>query len=128
MHIAHTHPSRSTAQRSAYALLTVLLLAAAIAEVHYGNTGWWRFAGFLMAPDFALLLGFGANLERGQLHRRAVPFYNAAHSFWGPALLAAASLVLPSGWIVAAFAWALHISLDRTIGYGMRTRDGFQRS
>ena len=128
MHIAHAHPSRSTAKRSAYALLTALLLVVAIAEVHYGNTGWWRLAAFLIAPDLALLIGFGANLEKGQLHRRAVPFYNVAHSFWGPALLAVASLVLPVGWIEAALAWALHIAMDRAIGYGMRTRDGFQRS
>ena len=128
MHIAHTHPSRSTARRSAYALLTALLLAAAIAEVHYADTGWWLFGAFLVAPDLALLLGFGRNLEKGRLHPRAVPFYNAAHSLRGPTLLAAASFVLPSGWLVAALAWALHIAWDRAIGYGMRTRDGFQRS
>jgi hypothetical protein len=29
---------------------------------------------------------------------------------------------------LAALGWALHISLDRSLGYGMRTRDGFQRS
>ena len=128
MHAAHPHPVHTTARRSAFAALSVLLLAGAIAEVHYGNTGWWPFAAFVIAPDLALLLGFGANLEKGQLHARAVPFYNAAHSFWGPGLLAAASLVLPAGWLVGALAWALHIAWDRAIGYGMRTRDGFQRS
>jgi hypothetical protein len=128
VHTAQPHPSHITLRRTAFALLGALLLAAAIAEVHYGNTGWWLFAGFLIAPDLALLLGFGAQLEKGRLHRRAVPFYNAAHSFWGPALLAGASLVMPAGWLVAALAWALHIAWDRTIGYGMRTRDGFQRS
>ena len=127
MHIAH-HPALATARRSAFGALTALLLAAAIGAVHYGNTGWWLFGAFLVAPDLALLLGFGRNLEKGRLHPRAVPFYNAAHSFAGPALLALASLALPAGWLVAALAWALHIAMDRTIGYGMRTRDGFQRS
>jgi hypothetical protein len=128
MHIAHHQHAHSTVRRSAFAVLTALLLAAAIAGVHYGTTGWWPFAALLIAPDLALLLGFGANLEKGQLHARAVPFYNAAHSFWGPGLLATASLVLPAGWLVAALAWALHVSFDRAMGYGMRTRDGFQRS
>lgn len=26
-----------------------------------------------------------------------------------------------------ALAWASHISIDRPLGYGLRTRDGFQR-
>jgi hypothetical protein len=128
MHIAHAHRPHTALRRSAFALLIPLLLAAAIAEVHDGSTGWWLFAAFLIAPDLALLAGFGANLAKGQLHRRAVPFYNAAHSLGGPALLATASLVLPAGWLVAALAWALHIAVDRALGYGMRTRDGFQRS
>jgi Domain of unknown function (DUF4260) len=28
----------------------------------------------------------------------------------------------------ATLSWCFHISLDRPIGYGLRTRDGFQRS
>jgi hypothetical protein len=28
----------------------------------------------------------------------------------------------------ATVSWCFHISLDRPIGYGLRTRDGFQRS
>ena len=31
------------------------------------------------------------------------------------------------GYLVGALAWAFHISLDRALGYGLRTRDGFQR-
>jgi hypothetical protein len=50
------------------------------------------------------------------------------HRYWGPAALALASLVLAEGWLAAALAWAVHVSLDRAIGYGLRTPDGFQRS
>ncbi len=57
-----------------------------------------------------------------------MPLYNALHSYWGPALLALAAVVLPAGYLVGALAWAFHISLDRTVGYGKRTRDGFQRA
>jgi hypothetical protein len=42
--------------------------------------------------------------------------------------MAVAAVGLPAGWLLAALGWALHISLDRSLGYGMRTRDGFQRS
>ena len=32
------------------------------------------------------------------------------------------------GYLVGALAWAFHVSLDRAVGYGLRTRDGFQRA
>jgi hypothetical protein len=51
------------------------------------------------------------------------------HRFWGPLLLATlASFDLISvGFFIGALAWAFHIALDRAVGYGLRTRDGFQR-
>jgi uncharacterized protein DUF4260 len=30
--------------------------------------------------------------------------------------------------LAAALAWAVHVSLDRAIGYGLRTPEGFQRT
>ena len=128
MHIVHPRPSHAHVRRGAFAALTALLLAAAIAEILSRGTGWWLFAAFLIAPDIALVAGIGTGLEKGRLHPRAVRLYNATHSFWGPALLAVISVGLPAAWLAGALAWALHISWDRTIGYGMRTRDGFQRS
>jgi Domain of unknown function (DUF4260) len=127
MQIAHPHPARPIARRIAFGALTALLLAASIAEIVRHGGGWW-FAAFVIAPDLALLFGISSKLEKGQLHPRAVRLYNALHSYWCPGLPAAAALVLPTGLAIGALAWALHISLDRTVGYGMRTRDGFQRS
>jgi Domain of unknown function (DUF4260) len=128
MHAIHRQLSRTAAKRGAYAALTALLLAGAIAEILRDGTGVWQLLAFGAAPDLALLLGIGPGLEKGRLHPRAVPFYNAAHSLWGPAVLAVAAIALPAAWLVGALGWALHIALDRSVGYGMRTRDGFQRS
>ncbi len=91
---------------------------------------YWQIALFGLGPDVALLLGAGAGLARGQLHPRAVGLYNLLHRFWGPVLLAAlaASGLLPVGFLIGALAWAFHIALDRAMGYGLRTRDGFQRA
>jgi hypothetical protein len=127
MHALRTHLSRTAVKRGAYAALAALVLAAAIGEMRRGAGGWLFFA-FATVPDLALLLGLARGLEQGRLHPRAVPLYNAAHSLWGPALMAVAAVGLPAGWLLAALGWALHISLDRSLGYGMRTRDGFQRS
>jgi Domain of unknown function (DUF4260) len=114
--------------RIAYAALTAVLIAALALEVAATDTPWWLVVVFLLGPDIALFLGIGSGLEKGQLHPRAVPLYNALHRYWGPAALALASIVLPEGWLAAALAWALHVSVDRTVGYGLRTPEGFQRT
>ena len=67
-------------------------------------------------------------LEKGRLHPRAVPLYNALHSLSALRCSRVAAIAAPAGALIGALAWALHISFDRSIGYGMRTRDGFQRS
>jgi hypothetical protein len=59
-----------------------------------------------------------------------VLLYNALHRFWGPLGLVVLALAagLPAGYLVGALAWALHIAVDRPVGYGLRTDDGFQRT
>jgi hypothetical protein len=117
-------------RRFAYAALTALLLVAIVLETAKHSTGLWQVFAFGFGPDLALLYGAGATLERGQLHPRAVRVYNLLHRYWLPlglAVLASLDLV-PLGFFVGALAWAFHISLDRTLGYGLRTRDGRQRS
>jgi hypothetical protein len=123
-----TTAPRHLARRAAFGAAAMLALGAAVTAAITHGGGWWLLAGFAIGPDIALLFGMGAGLERGRLHPRAVRLYNAAHGYWGPALLAVASLALPAGFLIGALAWAFHISLDRSVGYGMRTRDGFQRS
>ena len=112
----------------AYALLTALLVVAIVAEtIAHGFV--WQLPVFAVAPDFALLLGIAPGPEKGRLHPRAVPVYNLVHRFWGPVALAALAVGLDLGaaWVIAALAWGAHVALDRTVGYGLRTPDGFQR-
>jgi hypothetical protein len=131
MHAATTHrTSRSTARRVAYAALAALLLVAIVVEAAKHGTGYWQIAVFGLGPDLALFYGAAPNLAKGQLHPRAVWAYNVMHRYWLPLALAviAALGVVSVGYFIGALAWAFHISLDRAVGYGLRTRDGFQRS
>jgi hypothetical protein len=115
-------------RRLGYAAVALVLLGAALAVAIGRSTGYWQLAVFGIGPDLALLAGAGRGLARGQLHPRAVPLYNTLHRFWGPAALLIAALVaLPDGYVVGALAWGFHIALDRAVGYGLRTPDGFQR-
>jgi hypothetical protein len=126
---ANTATARLPVRRLAYAALTSLLLASLVLAVAR-NGSWVAALLGAVGPDLALVLGGGAGLVRGQLHPRAVPLYNAAHRFWAPiALMAAATaeLVGPA-WFIGGLAWAMHIALDRTVGYGLRDRNGFQRA
>jgi hypothetical protein len=116
-------------RRLAYAGLATALLVALVYQVWAHGTGYWQLVAFGAGPDLALLLGAGAGLARGQLHPRAVPAYNLLHRLVGPAALLAAALLAGLGpaWVVAALAWALHVAIDRAVGYGLRTKEGFQR-
>lgn len=125
-----TIDSTVRATRLLYAVAAVGALALAVAAAAATSAGWWVFPAFALAPDLAFLAGLGERgLERGQLPRRAVPVYNLVHRLWGPAALTVVALVgsLPSWVIVAALVWGVHVLVDRALGYGLRTRDGFQR-
>ena len=128
-HTAATISPRSSAGRIAYATLTALLLTAVVAEAMKHGTGYWQIAAFGIAPDLTLFLGAGAGLAKGQLHPRAVGAYNLMHRLWAPLLIlaAAASGLIGLGFLIGALAWTFHIALDRALGYGLRTPDGFQR-
>jgi hypothetical protein len=108
--------------RLAYAALSAACVAAIVAT---GESGWLALACALW-PDVALLYGAAPGLAKGQLHPRAVGLYNALHSFAGPLIPAAAAVWLGPTWTVVALAWAAHIALDRAVGYGPRTAEGFQ--
>lgn len=116
------------ASRPLYAGFGLVVVVAAIALVVWRHTTWWQVAVFAIAPDISLLAGISSGLERGRLHPRAVPFYNAVHRFWVPAVLIVVAVVLQQlGWAAGGLAWIAHIAIDRSLGFGLRTREGFQR-
>jgi hypothetical protein len=103
--------------------VTLLVLAVAVAGV-----GTWQLWAAFVLPDVALHAGAARGLERGQLSPRAVPLYNALHHPAGPLVaIVAAAAFLPDAWLAGALAWGAHVAMDRAAGYGLRTRDGFQR-
>jgi predicted Na+-dependent transporter len=115
-------------KRVAYAALGLVAIALAIFVVTTQHASWWQLAVFAIAPDIALLLGASRNLERGQLHPRAVPIYNAVHRLVVPGILIAVAFVLHAdGWLAGGLAWTAHIAFDRSLGFGLRTAQGFQR-
>lgn len=124
------------ATRIVYGIVALALLAFAVFEgVKYG---WIATAALVIGgivPDLALIGGFSPTLEKGQLARRAVVPYNVLHSYWTALAIMAASFLEPVLWLrpglevfLVGLGWALHISIDRAVGYRFRTWDGYQRT
>src|SRR5215813_6205836 len=117
-------------RRTAWAAWSAFLLAFAILEgINHGAAAWAALAGGLIAPDLTFLAAAGAHepVSRGQLPRKAVPFYNAAHRTWIPLALTAAYTVGPldmPALFTFLLAWMLHIAVDRVAGYRLRDQDG----
>ena len=84
---------------------------------------------FLIMPDLAMLAGIGQPHLPRQLPARAVPVYNLLHQPLLPIAVVVIALILPLDlfWFVAGLAWFAHIAIDRAVGYGQRTPDGWQR-
>jgi hypothetical protein len=128
------HGIPAAARRAAWLAWAAFLLAFAVLEgVNHGAAAWAALAGGLIAPDLTFFAAAGARepVVRGQLPRKAVPFYNAAHRTWVPLALTAAYTVAPLD-VPALFtfllAWMLHIAVDRAAGYRLRGQDGFIRA
>ena len=116
-------------KKLAYAGLGVFTTALAITVVITYHASWWPLVVFAILPDLSFLFGMSTGLERGRLHPRAVPIYNALHRYWVPAALLGVTFILQSPeYLAAGLAWTAHNSFDRSLGFGLRTREGFQRS
>jgi hypothetical protein len=84
---------------------------------------------FGIVPHLPALLGIGQPHDRGQMARRAVPLFNVMHHPAPPLVLIglAAAGALSPFWFVGGLAWFSHIVVDRALGDGLRTSDGWRR-
>jgi hypothetical protein len=116
-------------KKPAYAALGIFATALAITVVVTYHASWWPLVGFAILPDISFLFGMSSGLARGRLHPRAVPIYNALHRYWAPGALIGVTFIVQSPeYMAAGLAWVAHISFDRSLGFGLRTPEGFQRS
>jgi hypothetical protein len=129
MHLVTLTQPHPALRRVAWGLAALALIAELVGALGRHGGGAQALA-LGLGPDLALVLGAGTGLARGQLHPSAVPAYNLVHRVWGPLALGAAVAagVLPLAWLAGALAWGVHIAVDRTVGYRLRTPDGFQRA
>jgi hypothetical protein len=97
------------------------LAVATLTAVLYARTGssWWLFAALWLTPDLSML-GYLAGSCWG------ARTYNAIHTYFTPATLAVAALLLRThGLVPFALIWVNHIGVDRLLGFGLKYRAGF---
>ena len=97
------------------------LAVAAVSAILYAHTGapWWLFAALWLAPDL-FMLGYLAGPRWG------AHCYNSVHTYLGPTTLSAIGLLFHHAALFPfALIWFNHIGIDRLLGYGLKSREGF---
>ncbi len=81
------------------------------------GASWLLFIVLILAPDLAFL-GY-------VIHKRVgVAAYNVAHTYLAPAVLFAAGLLTARSTMMAiGLIWAMHIGVDRLLGFGLKYED-----
>ncbi len=107
-----------------YAVLAVAFAGAAYVQRDQLGVVFWA---LLVGPDIGLVVApaFGPMPGRGAIPPRAVPVYNAFHTYTIPVLLWVGAWAAGIGpWPLLG--WLIHISADRALGFGLRGSDGGQ--
>lgn len=79
---------------------------------------WMLFFYLILIPDLGML-GYVVNNKIGAL------LYNLTHTYLLPLILLAAYPAYPSV-LAPVLIWIIHIGFDRTIGYGLKSTQGFK--
>ena len=95
------------------------IFALATLLYFHGGGSWQLFALLFLAPDLSLV-GYLAGPRVGAL------VYNLAHSYIGPATLAAYALATNEMQAMPyVLIWTAHLGFDRMLGFGLKYASGF---
>jgi hypothetical protein len=98
-------------------LESLVLLAICLYAYHLFEGSWIMFGTLLFAFDISML-GYLKNNTLG------AAIYNLGHSYTLPGLLVLTGYANGSRMaVLVALIWLAHISLDRTLGYGLKLHD-----
>ena len=98
----------------------VVLLVLSVLLYRVNGGGWLMFGVLLLAPDLSML-GYLAGPRVG------AAIYNTFHTYAMPAVVGALGMIFASPLMVAvALIWFAHISMDRTVGYGLKYPTSFK--
>ena len=105
----------------------VAVAALAVVVTVAAGYPWWSLLALFLVFDLSML-----GYLRGP--RVGAVCYNVAHSYTLPAALGAVAVAAAASgdridWLgILAVAWAFHIAVDRALGYGLKTTEGFEHT
>ena len=100
----------------------VAVAGGAIYATSGADYAWWVVAGIFLMPDLSFL-AYGAGPRVGAF------VYNLLHLYGLGAGLMAVGFVLGMPAVIAIGAlWLAHSGADRTLGYGLKTSEGFHHT
>lgn len=95
------------------------IFAVATTAYFYLGYPWWLFVVLFFSPDLTFA-GYLVNNKVGAV------VYNCGHSFIGPLLLMVLGLFMSNELCLQlSLIWLAHIGFDRSLGYGLKTFEGF---
>ncbi|MEU4555476.1 uncharacterized protein DUF4260 [Micromonospora violae] len=105
----------------------VVVAALAVVVTVTAGYPWWSLLALFLVFDLSML-----GYLRGP--RLGASCYNLAHSYTLPVALGAVAVAAAGfgdriDWLgVLALAWVFHIAVDRGLGYGLKTAEGFDHT
>jgi len=96
----------------------MLIFAIALFSYYTTDASWWTFLILFLVPDLSIL-AYGIGKRAG------AALYNASHSYAAPVIWAGAAQFFPQLGVDVAIIWVAHISLDRMLGFGLKSTAGF---
>lgn len=115
--------ARSRLYRAEYAAASVTIFAyLAWRAIYVGGIDWLQFTFWLIFPDLLPFAGIGLSSKKREWPAWGSGLYNLFHTFllWGAVFAASWAALGTIYWPL--FGWLGHITLDRTVGYALRTR------
>lgn len=99
-----------------------VILVAAVAAYWHLDASWWMFALLFLVPDVSFA-GYLAGPKVG------AAVYNIFHTYATPiATLGAGVLSGSTVCVQVAVIWIAHIGIDRLLGYGLKSVEGFKKT
>lgn len=99
----------------------LFIFGIALLAYHWLDASWFTFLFLFLLPDLSML-GYAAGKKIGAAS------YNAAHSYIAPVVWLLIGQIEPFFSPQIALIWVAHIALDRVLGFGIKTTEGFRHT
>jgi|GEM_PF-2484386 len=114
--------ARSRLYRVEYAALSISIFAYLTwRSIYLGGVDWLQLVFWVVFPDLISFVAIGASSKRREWPSWGPNLYNAFHTIliWGAVFVVVWAMLGVAYWPL--FGWLGHITVDRALGYGLRS-------